>query len=112
MDDNKPPMRLIGRTRLLPPWLFNRLADFDHQFSRLLPQIAAIEERLVALEVSPRAADEQTREGVLESGDPTAAELLEAVRAEHARVRERISLAIHYEERLRALEEKLAQLDR
>jgi hypothetical protein len=42
---------------------------------------------------------------VLESADPDAGELLEAIRAEHARVRARISAAARYEERLRQLEE-------
>ena len=102
--------RVFGR---LPDWVqqrfdrqHERIAELERELARVSPQVAALEERLAVLEVGAPAADDGS--GVLASGDPSAAELLAAVRAEHARVRARISAAARYEERLRALEERIA----
>lgn len=79
-----------------------RIDDLQRELMRLSPQVAAIEERLEelrALVEDPafRADDGQRAE---------ARSLVEEVRAEHARVRARISAATVFEERLRVLEEK------
>lgn len=83
-----------------------RIAELERELARVSPQVAALEERLAALSASA-PADQGT---VLRSDDPGAADLLEAIRAEHSRVRARISAAAKYEERLRQLEEKVEAL--
>lgn len=85
-----------------------RIAELEREVARLSPQVAALEERLAAA-AAPSAAPDLG--AVLSSDAPDAVELLEAIRAEHARVRARISAAAKYEERLRQLEEKVARLD-
>jgi uncharacterized protein involved in exopolysaccharide biosynthesis len=84
-----------------------RIAELERELARVSPQVAALEERLAALSAPPTPPELGT---VLESDDPAAAELLEAIRAEHARVRARISAAARYEERLRQLEEQVEAL--
>jgi uncharacterized protein involved in exopolysaccharide biosynthesis len=84
-----------------------RIAELERELARVSPQVAALEERLAALSAGSAIPDLGT---VLESDDPAAADLLEAIRAEHARVRARISAAAKYEERLRQLEEKVEAL--
>jgi len=80
-----------------------RLVEAEQVLRRMGPQIAAIEGRL---------------ESRRESGEPVTADaaglaearsLLEAVRAEHERIRARVALASHYEERLRVLEGKVGE---
>jgi uncharacterized protein involved in exopolysaccharide biosynthesis len=84
-----------------------RIAELERELARVSPQLAGLEERVAALATPPPAPDLGT---VLSSDDPGAAELLAAIRAEHARVRARISAAAKYEERLRQLEETVARL--
>ena len=82
--------------------LDRRLADALRELGRIGPQVAALEERVESL-----------RQRV-EEPDPTgtpddlaaARNVLDEVRAEHARVRARISAAVVFEERLRVLEAK------
>jgi uncharacterized protein involved in exopolysaccharide biosynthesis len=86
-----------------------RIAELERELARVSPQVAALEERLAGLTAPPASPDLGT---VLAGDDPAAADLLDAIRAEHARVRARISAAAKYEERLRQLEEKVERLDR
>ena len=85
---------LEGRLDGLEP----RLVEAEQVLQRMGPQIAALEGRV---------------EDVRQAGEPVAAseddvaqarQLLEAVRAEHERIRARVALASSYEERLRVLE--------
>lgn len=87
-----------------------RIAELERELARVSPQVAALEERLAALTGPSGTAAPADLAVVLDSATPDAAELLAAIRAEHARVRARISAAAKYEERLRALEEKVAGL--
>lgn len=101
-----------------------RIAELERELARVSPQLAALEERVAALQVPARVdPDGVLADAAADSPDagagspdatassPDVAELLEAIRAEHARVRARISAAAKYEERLRQLEEKVARLD-
>lgn len=80
--------------------LTGRVDGLERELIRLSPQVAALEERFSQL--SRPQAGESTPEDRAE-----AQALLDAVRAEHARVRARISAATVFEERLRVLEERL-----
>lgn len=110
---NERMTRLLRRE--VPGWVQERLdrqhkriEKLERELERVAPQVAALEQRLAALETrTATTSPPQDAPGILESGDPTAAELLEAVRAEHARVRARVSAATRYEERLRALEDRI-----
>lgn len=77
-----------------------RIADLERELARVAPQLAALEQRVEDLRASlelPGAATDAER--------TEAGRLLDDVRAEHARVRARISAATVFEERLRVLEE-------
>lgn len=80
-----------------------RLGDLERELMRLSPQVAALETRLEEMrvrldgDVAP-TSPEATRE---------ARGLVDEVRAEHARVRARISAATVFEERLRVVEEQV-----
>lgn len=87
--------------------------EHQRELARVAPQVAALEARLAALTgASPATPDLESALDRAEAGDSVPADLLEAIRAEHARVRARVSAAARYEERLRRVEEKLAHLDR
>lgn len=82
-----------------------RVGDLERELMRLSPQVAALETRVEEL---ARRLDPAP-----EAGSPEdfaeARSLVEEVRAEHARVRARISAASVFEERLRVLEEQAAR---
>ena len=82
-----------------------RIAELERELARLTPQVAALEERLESPVTEPGP---MPRAGVVQDiGD-----LLAQIRAEHARVRARISAAARYEERLRQLEDTVETLTR
>ena len=76
-----------------------RIGDLERELMRLSPQVAALESRVE--ELRRQLADAPAAEPG-EVGE--ARSLVEEVRAEHARVRARISAAVVFEERLRVLE--------
>jgi hypothetical protein len=82
-----------------------RIAELEREQARLSPQVAALEERLAAPAGAPDSVP--SPDGVDDAGD-----LLAQIRAEHARVRARITAAARYEERLRQLEDTVAALTR
>jgi uncharacterized protein involved in exopolysaccharide biosynthesis len=79
-----------------------RIADLERELMRLSPQVAALETRVEELRV--RSDADVVAPTTTELGE--ARELVGEVRAEHARVRARISAATVFEERLRVLEEQ------
>jgi predicted RNase H-like nuclease (RuvC/YqgF family) len=79
-----------------------RIEDLERELVRISPQLAALEQRLEELRVR---LDRQPL--TAEPGEVAEARsVLDEVRAEHARVRARISAATVFEERLRVLEER------
>lgn len=81
-----------------------RIADLERELVRVSPQLAALEERVEQLAARLSAPP------VGEVDDAQLAEarsLVDEVRAEHARVRARITAATVFEERLRVLESRL-----
>lgn len=100
-------VRALRRAHRLPDDLGGQVADLDRrlgdalrELGRIGPQVAALEERV---ELLRRRIEDPTPESRPE--DVAAARsVLEEVRAEHARVRARISAATVFEERLRVLE--------
>lgn len=91
-----------------------RIAELERELARVSPQLAALEERVADLQsppvASPSAGSPQARP-TGEADPAEVAQVLADIRAEHARVRARISAAARYEERLRRLEEQVAGLD-
>ena len=81
-----------------------RVDDLERELVRLSPQLAAVEERLESL----RAKIEDPAFIADDAERAEARRLVEEVRAEHAKVRARISGATVFEERLRVLEQKLS----
>ncbi|HET6152204.1 MAG TPA: hypothetical protein VFE15_04565 [Marmoricola sp.] len=83
--------------------LRRRVGDLERELIRLSPQVAALEVRIADLgeriEAAPAPGTDTDR--------AEARSLVEEVRAEHARVRARISAATVFEERLRVVEDKL-----
>lgn len=79
-----------------------RISDVERELIRIAPQLAALEQRLedlrVRLDDPAFVADNDQR--------AEARSLVDEVRAEHAKVRARISAAVVFEERLRVLEAK------
>lgn len=80
-----------------------RIADLERELMRISPQLAALEQRVEDL----RARLEDPAYVADEADTAEARSLVEEVRAEHARVRARISAATVFEERLRVLETHL-----
>lgn len=80
-----------------------RVDDLERELVRLSPQVAALEERVESLR---QRLDDPSYAGS-EAEQSQARSLVEEVRAEHARVRARISAATVFEERLRVLEARL-----
>lgn len=80
----------------------DRIADLERELLRLSPQVASLEQRLE--ELRTKVEDAFADAGPAEQAE--ARSLVEEVRAEHARVRARISAAVVFEERLRVLEAK------
>ena len=80
-----------------------RIADLERELVRLSPQVAALEERVerISRQLSGEPAP------VDDADLAEARSLVDEVRAEHARVRARITAATVFEERLRVLEERL-----
>ncbi|MGO4256559.1 hypothetical protein [Marmoricola sp. RAF53] len=79
-----------------------RIADLERELLRLSPQVAALEQRLEDLRA-------RIDDPAWEADDAQRAEarsLVDEVRAEHARVRARISASTVFEERLRVLEQR------
>lgn len=105
----KDVVRALRRAHRLPDDVGPRVADLERrlgdavrELARIAPQVAALEERLADL--TARLAEPARAE----DGDAEAARsVLDEVRAEHARVRARISAATVFEERLRVLEDRL-----
>lgn len=104
--------RALGKAHRLPDDLpstladlESRLGDVERELVRISPQLAALEARLedlvARLDGTPLAATPEEQ--------AEARSLLEEVRAEHARVRARITAATVFEERLRVVEDKLAE---
>lgn len=100
----------LGKAHRLPDdlggWvadLDRRLGDVERELGRLSPQLAALEARLEDLV--------QRIDGRVLQATPAEQEearsLLAEVKAEHARVRARITAATAFEERLRVVEDKL-----
>ena len=83
--------------------LRSRVDDLERELIRLSPQLAAVEQRLETL----RATVEDPAWTGDDADRAEARRLIDEVRAEHARVRARISAATVFEERLRVVEEKL-----
>lgn len=77
-----------------------RLDDLERELVRLSPQVAALEERVEELR---RRLDDPPFEAT-DDEHAEARRLVDEVRAEHARVRARITAATVFEERLRVLE--------
>lgn len=82
-----------------------RIGELERELARVSPQLAALEERVADLQTQPPAGP---LTGEAEPAEVT--QVLADIRAEHARVRARISAAARYEERLRVLEEQVARL--
>ena len=82
--------------------LNQRLGDAVREISRIGPQLAALEERV---ELLRQRIEEPNPSGTPEQVD-AARTVLDEVRAEHARIRARISAATVFEERLRVLEDR------
>ena len=80
-----------------------RIGELERELQRVSPQLAALEHRVEQLQRAHDAVE-------VTATAPERAEarqLVEEVRAEHARVRARISAATVFEERLRVLEQHL-----
>lgn len=103
--------RALGKAHRLPDDLPGWVADLDRRLGdvereltgRVAPQVAALEARLEDLveRIDGRVLAATPEE------EASARSLLEEVRAEHARVRARITAATVFEERLRVVEDKL-----
>ncbi|MEV5003327.1 hypothetical protein [Nocardioides sp. LML1-1-1.1] len=102
-------VRALRRAHRLPDDVGDRVADLERrlgdavrEIARIGPQLAALEERVedlrARLQDPPPTADAAEVEA--------ARSVLDEVRAEHARVRARISAATVFEERLRVLEDR------
>ncbi len=109
MSGPRDVVRALRRAHRLPDDTGERVADLDRrlgdalrELGRIGPQVAALEERIEALR---QQVEEPTPTGTPQEV-AAARTVLDEVRAEHARVRARISAAVVYEERLRVLEEK------
>jgi hypothetical protein len=90
--------------RQRPMELSSNRRDVEH--GRVTAQMGAFEERMGRLE-------ELVGTGTFVADDAAMAEarsLVEAIRREHAQVRVRMQIVSHYEERLRRVEEALAEL--
>lgn len=105
----KDVVRALRRAHRLPDDAGERIADLERrlgdavrEIGRIGPQLAALEERVeelrARLQDPPLTADAAEVEA--------ARSVLDEVRAEHARVRARISAATVFEERLRVLEDR------
>jgi len=79
-----------------------RIDELERELIRIAPQVAALEQRVedlrTRLDDPAYVADQAEQE--------EARRLVDEVRAEHARVRARISGAVVFEERLRVLESR------
>lgn len=102
--------RALGKAHRLPDdvhgWLTDlevRLGDVERELGRVSPQLAALEARLEDLVA--RIDGRQLVATPQEQAE--ARSLLESVKAEHARIRARITAATAFEERLRVVEDKL-----
>lgn len=109
MSGPRDVVRALRRAHRLPDDTGERVADLERrlgdalrELGRIGPQVAALEERIEALR---QQVEEPTPTGSPEEV-AAARTVLDEVRAEHARVRARISAAVVYEERLRVLEER------
>jgi chromosome segregation ATPase len=79
----------------------DRLEPVEVELHRIGAQQAAVETRTSALERPPVAG----------AADQQSVALVEEIRAEHARVRARLTAVAHYEERLGKVEEALRRTD-
>ncbi|HEY3611218.1 MAG TPA: hypothetical protein VGL06_27235 [Pseudonocardiaceae bacterium] len=80
-----------------------RINQVEWTQERLGPQLAAVDERLAAIErPAPAVADQSEQD--------EARSLVEEVRSEHARVRARLSAVASYEHRIATLEQTLSTL--
>lgn len=104
----KDVVRALRRAHRLPDDLGPRTADLERRLADAVRELGRIGPQLAALEA--RVEELAARIEPAPSGDPAdvaaARNVLDEVRAEHARVRARISAATVFEERLRVLEEK------
>lgn len=102
-------VRALRRAHRLPDDTGERVADLERrlgdavrEIARIGPQLAALEERVEDLRARLQDPPPSAEPGEVEA----ARSVLDEVRAEHARVRARISAATVFEERLRVLEER------
>ena len=79
-----------------------RIDDLERELIRISPQLASLEQRVEAL----RARVDDPAFTADDAQRAEARRLVDEVRAEHARVRARVSSAVVFEERLRVLEAK------
>lgn len=107
MSRARDAVRALRRAHRLPDDLGPRVEDLERrlgdaarELGRIGPQVAALEERLEELR---RRVEDPAPTGTPEDVE-AARTVLDEVRAEHARVRARISAAVVFEERLRVLE--------
>jgi chromosome segregation ATPase len=70
----------------------------ENEVRRMAPQVAAVDQRVASLE----------RPGVDGAETPAARELVEEIRAEHARVRARLSAMAMYEQRIMKVEQAVS----
>ena len=81
----------------------DRISQVEWTQERLGPQLAAVDERLAAVERPVPAAGDRSEQDEARS-------LVEEVRSEHARVRARLSVVASYEHRIATLEQTLGTL--
>ena len=88
-----------------------RIAELERELARVLPQVAALEERLEDLRTQVGGPGPASGSPPARSEDPGAAAdveaLLQDVRRQAEQVRARVSAAARFEERLRQVEERL-----
>jgi len=85
-----------------------RIAVLERELARVSPQLAALEERVAAHVADSEVTTSRLSDEAADPGETAA--LLREIRAEHSRVRARITAATRYEERLRQLEDAVAVL--
>lgn len=95
----------------MPPEIFERferqhrrIAAVERELARVLPQVAALEERMEDLRERLEHGAAPT---VSEPADPAVRALWEDITRQHEQVRARISAAARFEERLRQLEDTI-----
>ena len=88
-----------------------RLAGIERELARVLPQVAALEERMEDLRQRLENGTPPV-DGAAVPEEPATRALWEEIQRQHEQVRIRISGAARFEERLRQVEEQVGQLSR